>query len=94
MAMMMEVGMNIMKMQLAFNTNNDRIRLIQKCARAIKMCCEKFKVSNFPLATCGYLITSMIKSGIIEGVSYSLPTLLRLTTTQNYDPRGKGKGTL
>ncbi|XP_026322157.1 uncharacterized protein LOC113231838 [Hyposmocoma kahamanoa] len=70
MSMMMEVGMNIMKMRMSFNAHNDRVKLMQKCAKAIQMCCEKFRVTNFPIATCGSVLTSMIKSGIMDDVSY------------------------
>lgn len=70
MAMLMEIGMNIMKLPMAFNTHNDKIRLMQQSARAGQMCCEKFRISNFPVATCGAVLTSMVKTGFMIGVSF------------------------
>lgn len=65
---MLESGMNVAKFKLSSSSRGDKIRLLGKIQKAIKACCAKYAVKDWPIATCIELKTCIVKTGLIEHV--------------------------
>ncbi|XP_045766173.1 uncharacterized protein LOC123867900 [Maniola jurtina] len=63
---MLEAGMNIARFKLSRSTRGDKMHLLGKINKASLACCEKYDVTNWPIATCVTLKTCFAKTGLLE----------------------------
>nr|XP_034830062.1 pyruvate kinase-like [Maniola hyperantus] len=63
---MLEAGMNIARFTMSSSTRGDKMRLLGKINKASLVCCEKYDVNSWPVATCITLKTCIVKTGLLE----------------------------
>ncbi|XP_047983996.1 pyruvate kinase-like [Leguminivora glycinivorella] len=63
---MMEAGLNVARFRISHQSTKDNMKLLGKIKAATTNCCQKYGVSNWPLATCIDLKNRTVKTGILE----------------------------
>ena len=85
---MLESGMNVAKFKLSSSSRGDKIRLLGKIQKAVKACCAKYAVKDWPIATCIELKTCIVKTGLLDNVS--LPIIFNFTLYTACSRIGRG----
>ncbi|XP_041970745.1 pyruvate kinase-like [Aricia agestis] len=63
---LLEAGMNIAKLKIAETSTEERSFILERLKKATQICCRKYDVQYWPVATCVALKNSMVKTGLLE----------------------------
>ncbi|XP_052756024.1 uncharacterized protein LOC113515592 [Galleria mellonella] len=61
-----EMGLRIIRFKMTHVTRNDKLKLITMLNNAVKLCCEKYEVSNWPIAISIDIPNACIRTGFLK----------------------------
>lgn len=66
------MGMKIVRFKMSHVTKSDKIGMLKMIKDAVKLCCEKFEVTTWPITISIDIPNACIRTGFLKDVSYSL----------------------